>query len=159
LRRFDITAMQPSVAPDFIRAIDHPVLERPAQAAPLLHPVDLVLGLVVHGQARAYPVNLLSLHEVVNDVVGEEPVAGTWCPVCSSALAFDRRVAGRTLTFGVSGYLFHSNQILFDRQTYSLWSQLLQGAVTGKLRGEEVRQIPLAETSWAQWLAAYPRTL
>ena len=159
LSRFDFSALYVSLAPDEIRSIDQPLFDSPASVRGLLPSQDLVISLAVGGQAHAYPVNLLSLHEVVNDVVGGRPVAITWCPLCSSALAFDRRIGGRVLTFGVSGYLYHANQVLFDRETRSLWSQLLGGAVTGPLRGTKLTDVPVVETTWGEWLAAHPRTL
>lgn len=158
LRGFDLSAMYPGAAPDQIRAIDQPRFDTPSEAKPLLPPSSLVVGLARGEQAHAYPIDLLSLHEVVNDVVGGLPVAVTWCPLCSSALAYERRLGGRVLVFGVSGYLYHANQILFDRQTGSLWSQLLGGAVTGRYRGTSLTAVPILETTWAEWLAAHPRT-
>ncbi len=159
LRRFDLAALNPSTDPDAIRAIDHPVFERPAAARALLPPTSLVVGLALGGDVHAYPVDLLSLHEVVNDVVGGKPVAITWCPLCASALAFERRIGGRVLTFGVSGYLYRANQILFDRETGSLWSQLLGGAVTGVHRGLTLRPVPIVTETWADWLGEHPGTL
>ncbi len=140
----------PVVVPDQIRSIDRPQFDPPSAVRGLLQPGDLVVGLADH----AYPIDLLSLHEVVND----GPVAITWCPLCRSALAFERRVRGRTLTFGVSGYLLHGNQVLYDRQTGSLWSQLLGRAISGRYRGTPLRPVPLVEETWSQWLAQHPRT-
>ncbi len=159
LRLFDFSAMYRSLPPDAIRAIDRPIFETPAQARALLPPSSLVIGLARGDEAHAYPVDLLSLHEVVNDVVGGEPIAITWCPLCYTALGFDRRVGGRVLTFGISGYLYHANQILFDRETGSLWSQLLGGAVTGRMRGQALRTVPLVQETWAAWLAEHPKTV
>ncbi len=158
LKRFDYSAIYVGASPGAIKSIDHPSFEKPAQAR-LLAPSDLVVGLSIRGDSRAYPVDLLSIHEVVNDIVGNRPVAVTWCPLCSSALAFDRRIGGRVLTFGVSGFLYHANQILFDRQTGSLWSQLAGGAVTGRMRGTPFRPEPLVEATWQDWLRAHPKTL
>lgn len=158
LRRFDYAAMYPAAAPDQIPSIDRPRFETPEEARDLLPPTSLVIGLARNGEARAYPTNLLSLHEVVNDVVGGEPIAVTWCPLCQTALGFDRRVDGRVLTFGVSGYLYQANLMLFDRETGSLWSQLLGGAVTGRYRGTALRRVPLVHETWEAWLAEHPET-
>jgi Protein of unknown function (DUF3179) len=158
LRDFDLDAMSVARAPDSIRALDRPCHETPAEAEPLLLGSSLVVGLERGGEARAYPVDLLALHEVVNDVVGGEPVGVTWCPICATGLGFERRIGGRTLSFGVSGYLYRNNLVLFDRETGSLWSQLLGGAVTGRLRGQELRRVPLVQTTWAEWKAAHPHT-
>lgn len=158
LSRFDRSLLLPAAAPDQIPSIDRPVFDTPAQADALLAPADLVLGLERGGEAHAYPLNLLSLHEVVNDVVGGEPLAVTWCPLCQTALAYERRVADRVLTFGVSGHLYQANLLLFDRETRSLWSQLLGGAVTGSYRGTRLLSVPLAHTTWADWRSAHPAT-
>lgn len=159
LRRFDLSAIYRSTSPDSIRAIDDPIFETPEEAEGLLSPSSLVIGLARGGDVKAYPVDLLSLHEVVNDVVGGEPVAVTWCPLCYSALAFERRIDGRVYTFGVSGYLYRANQILFDRETGSLWSQLLGGGVTGVNRGRALRPVPLVMETWETWLKAHPDTV
>ena len=110
---------------------------------------------MVDGRAHAYPLDLLSLHEVVND----GPIAVTWCPLCRTAVAFDRDVHGRKLTFGVSGLLLHANQVLYDRQTGSLWSQLAGRAISGRYRGTRLRPLPLAEVTWGRWLREHPDTL
>jgi Protein of unknown function (DUF3179) len=120
---------------------------------------SLVIGVDHGGEARAYPVDLLSLHEVVNDVVGGLPIAVAWCPLCASAVGYDRRVGGRALTFGVSGYLDRANLMFFDRETGRLWSQLLGGAVTGHHRGTSLRRVPIAHETWAQWRREHPETL
>jgi hypothetical protein len=159
LRRFDYHAMYTSAAVDAIRSIDRPCFESPAEAAPLLPDSSLVVGVERDGEARAYPVDLLSLHEVVNDVVGGQPIAITWCPLCASAVGYDRRVGDRTLTFGVSGYLYRANLVMFDRETGSLWSQLLGGGVTGAHRGHSLRRIPIVHETWGRWRAEHPETL
>ncbi len=158
LRDYDPEAVSVALAPDSIRAIDRPCHETAAEAGTLLPDSSQVIGVERGGETRAYPVDLLALHEVVNDVVGGDPVAVTWCPLCATSLGFERRVDGRTLTFGVSGYLHKSNLVLFDRETGSLWSQLLGGAVTGRLRGHELRRLPLVQTTWAEWKKAHPDT-
>jgi len=101
---------------------------------------------------------MLSYHEIVNDVVDGEPLAITWCPLCASAVVYDRHVGGRTLEFGVSGFLYRSNLMLYDRRTGSLWSQLLGGAVTGRMRGAKLRELPFVQQTWAAWREEHPRT-
>jgi Protein of unknown function (DUF3179) len=142
-------------AQDAIPAIDEPRFDPPAAVRGLLRADDLVLGALVDGHAHAYPIDLLSLHEVVND----GPIAVTWCPLCRTAIAFDREVRGRRLTFGVSGLLLHANQVLYDRQTGSLWSQLAGRALSGRYRGTRLRPLPLAESTWGRWLRGHPDTL
>jgi hypothetical protein len=158
LREFDHTALVLGAGIDQIPAIDEPQFDAAEEVAAFLRPESLVVGVVVDGDARAYPTNLLSLHEVVNDVVGGTPIVVTWCPLCVSALAYERRVGGRELTFGVSGYLYGRNLVLFDRRTGSLWSQLLGGAVTGAYRGTELEGVPIEHQTWETWRAAHPDT-
>jgi Protein of unknown function (DUF3179) len=158
VRAFDYGGMYPATGVDAIPSIDRPCYERPHEAT-ALPDSGLVIGVEHRGEARAYPVDLLSLHEVVNDVVGGMPIAVTWCPLCASAVGYDRRVGDRTLTFGVSGYLYRANLMLFDRQTGSMWSQLLGGAVTGRYRGTALRRVPIVHQTWAQWRREHPETL
>jgi hypothetical protein len=158
VREFDYPAMYPATGVDAIPSIDRPCHERPEEAT-ALPDSSLVIGVERGGEARAYPIDLLSLHEVVNDVVGGVPIAVTWCPLCASAVGYDRRVADDTLTFGVSGYLYRANLMLFDRETGSLWSQLLGGAVTGRMRGASLHRIPVAHETWEQWRSRHPETL
>jgi hypothetical protein len=141
-----------------IPAIRHPRFDSATVADRNLHPDDLVLGVDIAGDARAYPTKVLALHEVVNDTVGGRPVAITWCPLCSSGLVFDRRVAGRILTFGISGLLYGANQILVDDQTRSLWSQLGEGGLTGVMRGRRLTLVPAREQSWSAWRSAHAHT-
>lgn len=143
------------IGQDVIPAIDRPRFDPPAAVRGLLRADDLVVGAVVNGRAHAYPVDLLSLHEAVND----GPVAITWCPLCRTALAFDPNVRGHRLTFGVSGLLLNANQVLYDRESGSLWSQLAGRALSGRYRGTRLRPLPLAQVTWGQWLRAHPDTL
>lgn len=153
-----LSALTPNTAVDGIRAIDTPLFDTPEEASRLVHDADLVVGFEHAGDARAYPVDLLSVHEVVNDVVGGLPVAVTWCPLCQSAVVVERKVGGQTLVFGVSGYLLHENQVLFDRQTGSLWSQLAGGAITGRMRGTRLETLPASVQPWSAWRAEHPGT-
>jgi Protein of unknown function (DUF3179) len=143
------------VGEDAIPAIDRPRFDPPAAMRGLLRADDLVAGAVVEGRAHAYPLDLLSFHEIVND----GPLTVTWCPLCRTALAFDRNVQGHKLTFGVSGLLLHANQVLYDQESGSLWSQLAGRAISGRYRGTALRPLPLAEVTWGQWLHAHPDTL
>ncbi len=116
-----------------------------------------VIGVVINGDARAYPVRILSLHEIVNDVVGGQPVAITWCPLCYTAITFNR-VLDRELTFGASGYLFHNNLVMYDHQSNTLWSQVLGEGIKGAYRADRLEIIPSILTTWADWKLAYPDT-
>ncbi len=156
LAAFDPAALGRGAGIDQIQAIDDPVFDTPEEASTLLRDTDLVIAVEHDGDSRAYPEKVLSLHEVVNDVVGGTPVAIVWCPLCRTATAFERTVSGDEHVFGVSGLLYHRNVILFDRETGSLWSQLLGGAVTGSLRGSEVTAVPVVQETFGRWREKYP---
>ncbi len=142
---------------DGIPSIDKPDFVMAGFAA-FLRNDDEVLGLVRGKTARAYPVPILNWHEVVNDRIGKDPVTITFCPLCGTGVAFDARVEGRELTFGVSGLLYNSDVLLYDRQTNSLWSQILGQAISGQLKGKRLTMLPLTHTSWADWRKAQPAT-
>ena len=118
-----------------------------------------VIGVLLNGDARAYPTRLLSLHEVVNDTVGGQPIAVTWCPLCYSALVFSRVVEDQELTFGVSGYLFHNNLVMYDHQSNSLWSQVLAQAIKGAYNREQLIVLGATQSTWADWKREHPDTL
>lgn len=119
---------------------------------------DEVIGVYINGEARAYPIRLLSLHEIVNDTVGGLPIAVTWCPLCYSALVFSRVVEDQELTFGVSGYLFKNNLVMYDHQTNSLWSQLLFQGIKGGYNGQALEVLHGVHTNWGSWKKVHPDT-
>lgn len=137
-------------SPRFVSAAD----------ATYLQPDDRVIGVHVSGQARAYPLRILVWHEVVNDVVGDRPVLIVYCPLCDSATVFDRAVEGKAVEFGVSGLLFNSNVLIYDRSPNgeSLWTQINGLAVTGPAQGTRLQALPFRLTSWAHWLGEFPET-
>jgi len=105
---------------------------------------------------RAYPVRILDYHEIVNDRLAGDPVAVTWCPLCGSAVVYDRRVAGRTLTFGVSGKLADDDLVMYDRETESEWKQSLGEAIAGELAGERLTALAAAVTTYRRFREEYP---
>jgi len=125
---------------------------------------DLVIGVVVAGRARAYPVRVLAWHEIANDTLAGRPIAVTWHPLCGSAVVVDRRVGDATLNLGQSGLLWNSNLLLYDRDAppgrASLWSQLQARAVAGPAaaRGDSLAVLPHTLTSWSRWRAEHPGT-
>ena len=142
---------------DGIPAINRPEFIK-ASAAKL--PDDArVLGVYVNGIAKAYPINIMNYHEIVNDRFGDRPVVVTYCPLCGSGLAFDAQVKGEALQFGVSGLLYNSDVLLYDRQKESLWSQLMMEAVSGPMAGTALKMLPTQNTSWGQWKEEHPATL
>jgi hypothetical protein len=143
---------------DGIPAIDSPVFVSAAEAG-FLADEDRVLGLVRDGAARAYPIRILDWHEIVNDSFGNEDVVVSYCPLCGTGMAFDANVAGKSRKFGVSGLLYNSDVLLYDRESESLWSQVMRQAVSGPMKGRGLEQLPMAHTTWQDWRTRHPDTL
>jgi hypothetical protein len=141
---------------DGIPALDHPP-HASAAGAPWTDE-QLVIGVSRKGQARAYPIAILGWHELVNDTLGEHPVLVSYCPLCGSGIVFDRSIKGSELDFGVSGLLYRSDLLMYDRQTESLWSQIGARAVSGELVGSRLQLVRSAMMSWGDWRAAHPDT-
>lgn len=119
---------------------------------------ERVIGLAIDGEARAYPIRILNWHEIINDRVAGHNVVITWCPLCGSGMVFDGNADGERLLFGVSGLLYNSDMLLYDRRTDSLWSQLMGQAIAGPLAGEQLRLVSAQHTSWGDWKSRYPKT-
>lgn len=117
---------------------------------------DAGVFLDIEGDQRFYPFGILVWHEIVNDEVGGEPVAVTFCPLCGTAIVFDREVEGELLDFGVSGYLYQSNLLMYDRQTESFWSQTLGRAVVGSYTDTELEWVSMQRLTWAEVKTNYP---
>ena len=143
---------------DGIPAIDNPKFIKASRAIYLKNS-DEVIGVNLGGITKAYPINILNWHEVVNDKVGSTFISVTYCPLCGSGLVFDAKVKGDALLFGVSGLLYNSDVLLYDKKTESLWSQLEMKAVTGKFRGTNLKVLPSLRTSWGNWKRRHPDTL
>jgi hypothetical protein len=142
--------------PDGIPAIDHPKFER-ADEVSWIRGNEPVIALTVGTDSRAYPVQVLIWHEIVNDTVSGVPLAVSYCPLCNTAIAYGRHVGTRVLSFGTSGKLFNSDLVMYDRQTESLWVQFLGEAVAGVLTGTKLVGYPLQTVSWSEWHLAHPR--
>jgi hypothetical protein len=140
---------------DGIPAIDHPTFVA-ASAVEGLADTEPVIGLALNGDARAYPLRILTWHEIVNDTVGGVPVTVTYCPLCNSAIVFERRVDGRLLDFGTTGKLRNSDLVMYDRQTESWWQQFLGVAIVGAMTGKSLRMLPSRLESWARFRARAP---
>ncbi len=108
---------------------------------------------------RAYPLRYLTWHEIVNDRVGGVPIAFTFCPLCNSGMVFDRRVAGQTLSFGVTGKLRNSDMVMYDHQTESWWQQAIGEGIVGQHTGVQLKQLPAWMESWAEFAARNPQGL
>lgn len=142
---------------DGIPALDQPRFV-PAASVNYLKPDDRVIGLELNGMAKAYPIRILDWHEIANDDFNGKPVVVTYCPLCGTGVAFLGEIGGSRRTFGVSGLLYNSDVLLFDRQTESLWSQLLGRAIAGPLMGTELELIPLRHTTWRAWQEEHPNS-
>jgi hypothetical protein len=140
-----------------------PALDRPrfvsAGKANFLSDSDRVLGIDHNGVRKAYAIKILNYHEIVNDRFGQEAVVVSYCPLCGTGMAFLASVDGSTHSFGVSGLLYNSDVLLYDRETDSLWSQLMKQAISGPLRGQHLQQIAMSHTRWDDWRNRHPDTL
>ena len=141
---------------DNIPSIDEPSFVAPFEASAWLSDVEPVVSLEISGDARAYPLQILTWHEIVNDVVGDVPVAVTFCPLCNSAIAFDRRLDGGELEFGVSGNLRNSDLIMYDRETHSWWQQFTGEGIVGEHAGRSLDHLPASLVSFADFQRAHP---
>ena len=116
-----------------------------------------VIGVSIRGDIRAYPVLMLSHHEIVNDVVGGVPLVVPWCPLCYSGIVYARTVESSQFTFGVSGKLYANALIMYDHQTNSLWAHFLGKAIQGKAKGTKLKPLPSLQTTWGNWKALHPK--
>ncbi len=143
---------------DGIPAIDQPVFEKGSDSESL-KPDSRILGVNRNGIAKAYPISILNWHEIVNDFFKEEPIVIVYCPLCGSGSAYLAKIDGETRAFGVSGLLYNSDVLLYDRLTQSLWSQLLSQSVSGKSKGKKLKSVAASNTTWRDWKKRYPNTL
>ncbi len=146
---------------DGIPALDDPKLI-PVGDAAYLKDDDLVFGIEINGDARAYPLRIMGWHEMFNETIGGVPVALAYCTLCGAAILYETQIEGRAapLVFGSSGFLYRSNKLMFDRETDSLWNQFTGKPVMGPLRGSgiELKIRPVATMAWADWKRLHPDT-
>ena len=154
-----------------VRVDGIPPLDRPATIAPedatWLEAGEAVFGVVINGEARAYPLRIMDWHEMTNDIVGGVPLSLAYCTLCGAGIAYDGRAPnGETYTFGTSGFLYRSNKLMYDRVTQTLWNQFTGKPVLGSLVGAtdsegaplQLNLFPLVLTSWEDWVAQHPGT-
>lgn len=143
---------------DCIPSIDNPKYVSAEEAG---HVADdaIVITLSYKGEYRAYPARILDHHEIVNDTIAGDPIAITWCPLCGSAVGIHREVGGVITEFGVSGVLYNSDLVLYDRATETLWDQIEARGIVGPLTGVQLALFPVSMAKWARWRAAHPDTL
>ncbi|MBL4806495.1 MAG: DUF3179 domain-containing protein [Rhodobacteraceae bacterium] len=152
--------MSGGVQKDQIPAIDNPLFI-PVADADHLKPTEPVIGVVIDGVAKAYPLQVLMWHEIVNDVIAGVPITVTFCPLCNASLVFDRRIqhpekGEMVLDFGTTGKLRNSDLVMYDRQTESWWQQFLGQAIVGELLGAELKMIPVRIESFAKFKERMP---
>ena len=149
------------VKKDGIPALTNPTLISVEQAD-YLNDDDLVFGVKINGDARAYPYRIMDWHEMFNDVIGGVPVSLAYCTLCGSGILYDTRVEGRKepFVFGSSGFLYRSNKLMYDQATHSLWNQFTGRPVVGNLTGSGIKLniLPVATTSWKNWREQNPDT-
>ncbi len=143
---------------DGIPSIDNPVFAN-VDASHFMSDSDVVIGLEIDGESKAYPIFILVWHEIVNDRVGNTPVSVTYCPLCYTNQVFERIIDGQEVEFGTSGKLYNSNLLMYDRLTESYWSQALGMAVKGELTGYKLNLIPFDVITWGDWKKIHPDTL
>ena len=142
---------------DGIPPIDDPKFTTVGQAAMKgLAGREPVISVVIGEDARAYPLRILMWHEIVNDSVGGRPVSVTWCPLCNSAVVFDRRLGERVLDFGTTGKLRNSDLVMYDRQTETWWQQFLGQGIVGTLAGRKLKMLPMRVESFERFGGRYP---
>ena len=143
---------------DGIPSIDNPKFVK-ANEAEFVSDNDVVIGLEINGEIKAYPLSILVWHEIVNDNVGDIPVVVTYCPLCFTNQVFERTINGNEVEFGTSGKLYNSNLVMYDRLTESYWSQALGTAIVGELAGFELNKIPFDVITWKDWKTLHPDSL
>lgn len=141
---------------DGIPSINEPQFVDADEAAAWLADNEPVIALEIAGDARAYPLQILTWHEIVNDVVGDMPVIVTFCPLCNAAITFDRRLEGQVYEFGTSGLLRNSDLVMYDRTTESLWQQFTGEAIAGDMVGQRLTFLPSFLVSFSGFRQAYP---
>lgn len=143
---------------DGIPSIDAPKFE-PASAITTLDSKEAVIRVELNGNVRAYPLRILIWHEIANDEIGGTPVAVTYCPLCNSSIAFDRRLSDGTVAeFGVSGLLRNSDMVMYDRASHSWWQQFTGTAIAGQYTDTKLKMIPTKVVSFGQFLAENPES-
>lgn len=150
--------MQGCPARDCIPSIDSPKYVV-AGAVDHVSGDDLVITLAYKGTHYAFPTSILDHHEIVNGTFAGDPLAITWCPLCGSAVGVERTVGETVTTFGVSGVLYNSDLVLYDRETETLWDQIEAKAIVGPMTDERLTLVPVSMARWSRWLARHPDTL
>lgn len=142
--------------PDGIPPIDDPVYAPISEIDFIDDDSEGVVVVEINGEVKAYPIQILIWHEIVNDEVGGVPVTVTYCPLCNSALVFERQFGDRLLDFGTSGELYQSALVMFDRQTESLWAHFTGQGIVGHYAGAQLQLVPAQTLGWGSFVEAFP---
>jgi len=145
-------------ARDCIPSIDAPKYVAAADATHVADD-DMVIAIALNGDERAWPARILDRHEIVNDTIGGVPLAITWCPLCGSAVGIEREVDDEVTEFGVSGVLYNSDLVFYDRNSNTLWDQVEAKGIVGPKTGKQLTLVPVTMTTWSRWRVAHPDTL
>lgn len=141
-----------------LQPLDSPPTVSASEAIEYISPNAIVMGVVMNGEARAYPLGMMLRYQLANDTVGGEPIAITFCAACNTGLVFSRQVGEQALLFDISGLLLDNALVLVDRSTASLWSQVRLEAVEGSLAGTRLALQASNQMTWSEWAKAYPQT-
>jgi hypothetical protein len=142
--------------PDGIPSIDKPEYVSVTEADAWIQDNELVLALEYDGVTRAYPLQILVWHEIVNDTVNGKPILVTYCPLCGSGIAYERTLDGQAVEFGTSGQLYNSNLVMYDRVYGTLWTQIGGQAIIGELSGRLLTPIDIDTVVWRDWAPVHP---
>jgi len=147
------------VRQDGIPPLNLPIMMAASQAT-YLSDTDVVFGLVINGEARAYPKRILAWHELFTDDIGEQSIAGVYCTLCGTVIIYDTEFNGVKHKLGTSGFLYRSNKLMYDQATQSLWSTFLGQPVMGPLVNQniELSPLPVETTTWGEWRRRHPNT-
>ncbi len=141
---------------DGIPSIDNPVFGSIAEVGDVVEASEPVVTVAIDGAAKAYPLAILMWHEIVNDELNGVPISVTFCPLCNSAIVFDRRVGDQVLDFGTTGKLRHSDLVMYDRQTESWWQQFLGEAIVGEMTGTQLTMLPVRVEAFSRFVERHP---
>ena len=130
----------------------------PVEGGDWLRDDDGVIGYASPGGAYAYPIKMLNFHEIVNDVIDGVPILVSYCPLCASAVVYNRSLDGQVLVFGNTSALYESDMVMYDHQTGSYWFQVLGEAIVGPLTGRRLTMVPSMTTTWGEWKRLHPDT-
>lgn len=141
---------------DGIPSIDNPKYVSVEEASKYVQDNELVLGIIYKGVKRVYPLQVMVWHEIVNDEIAGDPILITYCPLCGSGIAYERKINNETVEFGTSGKLYNSNLVMYDRKTNSYWSQIEGLAIVGELTGTRLKPTSIDTVVWRDWKKEHP---